>query len=576
MIRNGGALPPVPADVRPVPGRIVSSGRLERYKGHHRVIEALPLVRREVPDAHVVVLGSGDYHDELVALAGRLGVADAVTIRHVAPVDRAGMAVELSSAAVLAAFSDYEAHPVGVMEALTLGVPVVGYDVAGIADLVEDGVVRGLPPGAPAEDAARALVEQMDADREPGVGVPVDLPTWEESADRLAEVYLAAAEPPVDRLRVVHVTTTLTTGGAEQQVEHLVAHAVDDTSVVCLYRRGSIGEEMADRGDDVTVLGMRGLRKATATLRLARLLRARRPDVVHLHMLSAQLWGVPAARLARVPVVVSTEHSIMESSIEGRRKSETLRRLYLRLAAWSSVTIAVSETTRQRLLDWGLDPAQVRVIPNGVDLAALRFSAADRDATRRELGIAPGTAVVGVVGRLDPEKRLDVAVRALAPRLRAGGTLLLVAGEGALREPLLELAAGLGVAGAVRLLGARRDVPQLMSALDLLVSPSRDETFGLAVVEALAAGLPVVYAQAPAVAELDPLPPSVRTLGPPVPGPPAEQAAAEEAELAALVDELLTTAPHRAEVPPAITATYSVEGLAARTAALYRELLQRR
>ena len=61
MIPNGGALPAVAPDVRPVPGRIVSSGRLEKYKGHHRVIEALPLIRRDRPDAHLVVLGNGPY-----------------------------------------------------------------------------------------------------------------------------------------------------------------------------------------------------------------------------------------------------------------------------------------------------------------------------------------------------------------------------------------------------------------------------------------------------------------------------------------------------------------------------------
>lgn len=572
VIRNGGSLPPVPAGVRPVPGRIVSSGRLERYKGHHRVIEALPLVREQVPGAHVVVLGAGPTHDELLGLAARLGVADAVTIRHVPPGDRAAMAVELSSAAVLAAFSDYEAHPVAVMEALTLGVPVVGYDIAGIADLVEDGVVVGLTPGAPPGVAARALANSMDADREPGSAVALDLPTWEDSAERLAEVYVRAAAARLgrDRLRVVHVTTTLTTGGAEQQIEHLVGHAVDDTSVICLYRLGAIGTAMVARGDDVTVLGMSGAAKATATLRLTRLLRAARPDVVHVHMLSAQLWGIPAARLARVPVVVSTEHSIMETTVEGRPKTELLRRLYLALASGASRTIAVSETTRDRLVDWGLDAGRITVIPNGVDLAALRFSPSVRAEVRAELGVDEGTVVVGAVGRLEPEKRLDVALRALAPRLRAGRSLLLVVGEGRLRPELEALAAELGVGAAVRLLGARRDVPRLLAAMDVLVSPSRDETFGLAVVEAVAAGLPVVYGQSPALDGLQPTPLSVRRL-PAVAG--TGSGRTEEQELAGAVDVLLDTPAGRAAVPEALTASFSLEKLAARTATLYRELL---
>ncbi len=581
VIRNGGGLPEVPAGVHPIPGRIVSSGRLERYKGHHRVIEALPLVRAQIPAAHVVVLGAGELREELLDLARRLGVADAVTVRHVPPGDRAAMAVELASAAALAAFSDYEAHPVGVMEALTLGVPVVGYDVAGIADLVEDGTVLGLPLGAPTEAAAAALVDLLGTERKPGAGVPVDLPTWEDSADRLAEIYLAiGARRPAhrslaaaDRLRVLHVTSTMTTGGAEQQVEHLLRGAVDETGVVCLYERGAIGTALAEGGADVTVLGMRGWTKATAALRLARLLRRRRPDVVHVHMLSAQLWGIPAARLARVPVIVSTEHSIMETSIEGRPKSPGLRLLYLRLAALASRTVAVSGTTARRLQEWGLDPARITVIDNGVDLAALRFTPAARAEVRAELGIDEGTTVIGTVGRLAPEKRLDVAVAALAPRLRAGGALLLVVGDGAGRSALLEQASTLGVAGSVRLLGARRDVPRLLMAMDVLVSPSRDETFGLAVVEGLAAGLPVVYAQAPAVEELRPAPEGAVLLPRPPAGRPDR--AADVRALAAALDGLLADgAPPRHGVPAAVADRYSLDRLAGRTAALYRELLR--
>src|SRR5215472_12711181 len=107
VIRNGGTLPPPRAGTAAVPGRIVSSGRLERYKGHHRVIEALPHVMREVPEAHLVILGSGPYERNLYQLARHLGVFDRVTIKHVAPADRQGMATALAESSVVAALSDY-------------------------------------------------------------------------------------------------------------------------------------------------------------------------------------------------------------------------------------------------------------------------------------------------------------------------------------------------------------------------------------------------------------------------------------------------------------------------------------
>ncbi|NHC44708.1 glycosyltransferase family 4 protein [Motilibacter aurantiacus] len=193
VVRNGGSLPEVPAGVRPVAGRVVSSGRLERYKGHHRVIAALPALRRLVPEAHVHVLGAGPYEPELRALAEQLGVAEAVEIRSVPPGDRGAMARSLAEASVFATFSDYEAHPVAVMEALTLGVPVVGTDIAGVADLVEDGLVDGIAPGATPEQAAGLLAAAMG---KPRTSRQVDLPTWDTAADALERIYREVAAAP--------------------------------------------------------------------------------------------------------------------------------------------------------------------------------------------------------------------------------------------------------------------------------------------------------------------------------------------------------------------------------------------
>lgn len=192
VVPNGGALPPVPQQVSPRPGRIVSSGRLEHYKGHHRVIEALPLIRERVPGADLLILGSGEYEGELRSLATRLGVADAVEIRHLPPSDRAAMARELGAASVMAALSSYEAHPVGIMEAVTLGLPVVGLDVAGTGDLVEDHLVTGIPEDSSSAVVADALTSALqETARRPGPHVPqaIDLPTWETTAEGVASVY---------------------------------------------------------------------------------------------------------------------------------------------------------------------------------------------------------------------------------------------------------------------------------------------------------------------------------------------------------------------------------------------------
>jgi glycosyltransferase involved in cell wall biosynthesis len=189
VIRNGGALPsPRPGTVA-VPGRIISIGRLERYKGHHRVIEALPHVMLEIPEAHLLILGNGPYESKLYKLARHLGVSDRVRIKHIALADRQSMATSLAESSVVAVLSDYEAHPVSVMEALCVARPVVGYDIAGMSELFAAGWVRGVPHGAPAAALAQELVKAMSSPS------PVDhaqLPSWDSCADQLALIYLSS------------------------------------------------------------------------------------------------------------------------------------------------------------------------------------------------------------------------------------------------------------------------------------------------------------------------------------------------------------------------------------------------
>jgi len=370
--------------------------------------------------------------------------------------------------------------------------------------------------------------------------------------------------------RVVHVITTLVTGGAERQLETLVARSRASTRTVALYGGGPVADSMRRDGRVVEVLGMDGWRKALAVPRLAVRLRRLRPDVVHVHLLSGQLWGIPAARLAGVRVVVSTEHSLMDGTIEGRPRSWWLRALYLLLERGASATVAVSATTAQRLADWGVPRDRVVVVDNGIDFTALRPREQGRRRVRAELGAAPQDLLIGLVGRLDPVKRVDEALRAAAPRLREGGAVLAVVGAGPLRERLEALADDLGVAAAVRFLGARGDVPDVLAALDVLVSASRDETFGMAVVEALGSGLPVAYAQCPAVEEVGGVPAAHQVRSGGAVGAP-EQHVQELAE--ALRAATADAAAPRRQAPAALVERYGAETAAAAVDALYERLL---
>ncbi|MEU2602120.1 glycosyltransferase [Streptomyces hirsutus] len=312
-------------------------------------------------------------------------------------------------------------------------------------------------------------------------------------------------------MRALHIITGLGVGGAEQQLRLLLRHLPVDCDVVTLTNPGTVAEGLTADGVRVVHLGMGGNRDVTALPRLVRLIRSGGYDLVHTHLYRACVYGRLAARVAGVRAVVATEHSLGDSQMEGRRLTAGVRALYVSSERLGSATVAVSPAVADRLKRWGVPAPRIEVVPNGIDLERFRFEAERRARTRRRLGLPEDAFVVGGVGRLVPGKRFDVLVRALA-RLPDDYWLLLVGGgpeEHALRRTAREAE----VADRVLFTGEcpyaadgspGPDLPSLTSAMDVLASPSLEEAFGLAVVEALASGLPVVYASCPAIEDLPP------------------------------------------------------------------------
>jgi glycosyltransferase involved in cell wall biosynthesis len=310
-------------------------------------------------------------------------------------------------------------------------------------------------------------------------------------------------------MRALQVITGLGVGGAEQQLRLLLRHLPADCDVVTLTNPGTVADGLTADGVRVTHLGMGGNRDLAALPRLVRLIRAGGYDLVHTHLYRACVYGRLAARLAGVRGIVATEHSLGDSQMEGRPLTRGVRALYLATERLGRSTVAVSPTVADRLRRWGVPGPRIEVVPNGIDLARFRFDPLRRERVRRRLGLPEHACVVGGVGRLTAGKRFDVLVRALA-RLPSDHWLLLV-GAGPEENVLRRLAHETGVADRVLFTGERPclpdgspgpDLPSLTSAMDLLASPSAEEAFGLAVVEALAAGLPVLYASCPAVEDL--------------------------------------------------------------------------
>jgi glycosyltransferase involved in cell wall biosynthesis len=167
------------------PPLVVSVGRLESYKGHQRVMEAVPALRAARPELRVQFVGDGTFEPHLRRLAQRLVVTDVVEIGSVPPDDRASMARILSQASVVASLSSYESQGLAMQEALALGRPLVVSSDTALGELARYPNVRAVKQRATSGAVADAILALLDA---PPVQPP-PLPTWDESADALLALY---------------------------------------------------------------------------------------------------------------------------------------------------------------------------------------------------------------------------------------------------------------------------------------------------------------------------------------------------------------------------------------------------
>ena len=302
------------------------------------------------------------------------------------------------------------------------------------------------------------------------------------------------------RIRVVHILATGTNGGAQEHLFGLVSRMDKsryDVSIVAL-SPGSAVRKLERAGFDVLVIDE--LDDAIAVGALAAHLVDVRADVIHNHMYRAELVGTRAAIALgevghRRPYVVSTVHSSRIRSDEDRQE---LRDLTTRM----DQLIAVSKMIEHKLEDEGRTGAPIRLIYNGVDLS--RYDDQEACCTLPdEYGMEPGSKIVGVVARLEPEKGHPTLLEAWPLVLRSvPDAYLLIVGEGSRRGALEAQARELRIAHRVVFTGRRDDVPAVTAALDVAVLPSYREAQGLSILEAMALSRPVVASNVGGIPEM--------------------------------------------------------------------------
>ncbi len=301
------------------------------------------------------------------------------------------------------------------------------------------------------------------------------------------------------RPTLLFLGSQMTTGGAQRVLLMLAGwfHRQGySVTAVFLYDKDGLHQQWQAQSD-FPIMNLDAWRKDGATLaklprlvrgmlRLWRLLRARRPTVLMTFTHHSNLIGVPLAWLAGVPVRVASHRGRIHGF------PAWLARVHAAMvnSPLASCLVAVSAEVRRQSLEEGVRPERIVVIPNAVELPLVEPGTRER--LRAELSVSPDAGLVLAVGRLNAEKGQSLLLEA-APEVlaRCPRTVFALAGDGPLRAGLEEQAARLGIAGQVRFLGVRVDVPALLSAADLFVLPSRSEGMPNALLEAMAAGLPV-------------------------------------------------------------------------------------
>ena len=303
---------------------------------------------------------------------------------------------------------------------------------------------------------------------------------------------------PGGRAKVLYLSHAFMVGGAEEMVLNLVRHLPPrfEPMVACIHEAGPIGEEIRRTGVPFAVLGLTpGVSRPLDVLHLRDALHGWAPTIVHTFLLTGSLYGRFAAMMAGVPIVIGTEVNIYEKK----------RPLHARFERWlmkgTDAVIASAESVKDHYVTQvEADPEKVAVIYNAVDWAQLQ-STMTREEFRASIGVPLDVPVAGIIARLTEQKAHRVLFDAMTSTELAALHLIVV-GDGELRDQLRSKAESLGIAGRVHFLGARRDLGNILAAIDIFAMPSYWEGLPLSMVLAMGAGLPVVASRVAGIPEV--------------------------------------------------------------------------
>ncbi len=499
------------------PIRLACLGRLEKVKRVDMFVRlARALEDREPGRYRFRVLGDGRERRALESLAGSLGLSDIVEFAG----GVADVPGELDRADIVPMFSAGEGGPFTVLETIARGrVPVVlraGGAVNSLPPELRDCFVSELSVEAYADkvadivaDSAQYLERVHAAKRELH-----DRARFHDLA--LDRLYGEALGRPAGsaRTKVLHLITRLIVGGAQENTIASVARVDPSRYESHLWigpqtgPEGSLRSDARSRGIIVRVLPnmvreISPFRDLLMLVQLTRLLRRERFDIVHTHCSKAGILGRVAARLAGVPHVTHTHHGWSFHDRMPRLPKWLFTTAEGALAPWTRPMISVSNKTTKVGIESGIgSPSDYRLIRSGIPLRRFHPDEGRGRAVRRAMGIPEGHLVVGSVGRLTPQKNpMDFVKLATELLERHENATFIYVGDGSMRASVAAAAEAAGLGEALRILGVRDDVPDLLRAMDVFVLTSLWEGLPRVVLQALATGVPVLAYDTAGIAE---------------------------------------------------------------------------
>jgi glycosyltransferase involved in cell wall biosynthesis len=296
-------------------------------------------------------------------------------------------------------------------------------------------------------------------------------------------------------IRLLLVIPTLVRGGAEKQLTLLATHLPRDefdVHVVVLTHSGPLEATLREAGINVTIIGKRWKFDPLCYLRLRRHIQSVRPDIVHTWLFAANAYGRQAAFSAGVRHVIAGERCVDPWKASWQLAIDRM------LARTTERIVTNSSGVKDFYVSRGLPPDKFVIIPNGIEIASPPEPATTREALLAELKLPPDSHLIGAVGRLWPQKRLkDLIWASDLLKTTRDGAHLLILGDGPQRSRLERFTELNDARQQVHFLGERGDVPRLMPHFDVLWLGSEYEGQSNAIMEAMAAGVPVIATDIP-------------------------------------------------------------------------------